>query len=294
MTAFTKMASAFAVLAALAPSIAHADDARIEDARKKAAALYPLCTKKASEADLKGAKGSHNAAKQFLELGRYDKAIESWNDAYTFDCSRPSVFYNLSNAYERNGDKPMTIAVLEIAIARDPEADKATLQAKVDNLKATILAEPVAPQPTKPPQAPADWSKLPPPSQPVAPPDMERPFGPAPWITFSVGAAALVTGIPVLIIGRGKVSKAETECPNHKCPGNDTSGISLGNTGNTMTGVGAGLLGGGAAIAIGSLIWQFAGNAPRAVQKPAATGASFTIVPSVSPALTGAMATGRF
>ena len=280
------------------PTVAHADEApkkagsseaRIDEARKRAATLYPTCTKKPSDADLKGAKGSHTAAKEFLERGLYDKAVESWHDAYVFDCSRPSVFYNLSNAYERSGDKPMTVAILEIATLRDPDADKSTLQAKIENLKAAIAAEP--PDSGKVPagsDAKADAKKG---TKPLTPTEGRRPFGPAPWITLAVGGAALASGVPLLIVGRGKVSDAEKACPTHK--GCDQKTQDLGNGGNTLTGVGIGLTAGGGALAIGSLIWQLAGNGVKQ-SSTVPTGTAVTVTPSVSPGLTGAFVTGRF
>lgn len=280
-----------------APRAAGADEqVLIDAARHKAATLYPECTKKPTDADLKGAKGSHNAAKQFLERGQYDKAIQSWNDAYGFDCSRPSVFYNLANAYERAGDRPMTIAVLELAIQRDPDADKPTLTAKTENLKKALANEPKgAPEGPKAdgkgagagPTTGGDAAK-PGDHGGRGPRRMERPFGPAPWITFAVGGAALVASVPVLIVGRGKVSDAEKVCPTHK--GCDNATRDLGNSGNTLTGVGIGLAAGGGAIAIGSLVWQLAGNRPR----PVPERAGLHVVPIVGASVGGAAVGGSF
>ncbi len=284
------------------PALARADEAdaraRIDEARKKAAELYPPCNKKPTDADLKGAKGSHTAAKQFLERGQYDKAIQAWNDAYGFDCSRPSVFANLSNAYERLGDKAMTIAVIEIALDRDPEADKATLTTKVENLRATLASEPKAGAESHGASGKPEGGPEAPKGGPVAAPDKpgpvkhERPFGVAPWVTLGVGGAALVAGIPLLIVGRGKVADAEKVCPTHKLCDNATR--DLGNTGNTFTGVGIGLLAGGGAIAIGSLVWQLAGNRERPVRDASSRGLYLTFDPVVSPSLSGAWVTGRF
>lgn len=261
-------------------------DPRLDDARAKAQTLYPACSRTPTDADLKGAKGSHEAAKQYLERGVYDKAIQSWNEAYGFDCSRPSVFQNLSTAYEKKGDKAMTIAVLELLIARDATVDKATTEAKIENLKKALADEPIAPP------VPVDKPKAD--SGPVTPIDpnanthLERPFGPAPWIVVGVGGAILVAGIPTLIVGRGKVSDAEKDCPTHKhCNANAQS---EGNTGNVLTGVGAGLIGGGAAIAIGSIIWQFAGNGEKRVPNKEA----WHFTPAVGPGFSGATLQRRF
>ncbi len=304
----TVLLACVSLSAALAsPTIAHADtatqksgdavasssaraEARIDEARAKAATLYPTCNKKPSDADLKGAKGSHTAAKEFLERGAYDKAIESWHDAYGFDCSRPSVFYNLGNAYERSGDKAMTVAVLELAVQRDPDADKSTLQAKIENLRAAIASE--HPSPSKGlndhplgPGPKADDNK------PTKPTEGHRPFGPVPWITFGIGGATLVAGVSLLIVGHGNVSDAEKACPTHK--GCDQKTQDLGNGGNTLTGAGIGLVAGGGALTIGSLVWQLAANGMKPSAAPSA-GPAVTVTPSVSPRLAGAVISGRF
>ena len=265
---------------------AHKVDPRLEAARQKTKETYPFCSRQPTDSDLKGAKGSHEAAKQYLERGVYDKAIQSWNEAYGFDCSRPSVFQNLSTAYEKKGDRAMTIALLEVLIERDPTVDKPTTQAKIDNLVKALSDEPmptVAPDLTKvtaPPEKPRD---------PNADTHLERPFGPAPWITLGLGSAVMLSGIPVLVIGRGKVADAEKACPSHKNCSSDSQ--STGNTGNVLTAVGASMIAGGGAIAIGSLVWQLAGNGEKRVPN---TASRWHVTPSVGLGFTGATVDGRF
>src|SRR4029078_504190 len=88
---------------------------------------YPECPKdkKATAADVEGAKGAHKAATQFYDRGDYDRAIQYWRAAYSFDCTAHALLINTANAYEKKGNKPAAIATLEPFLARDPRSAEA-------------------------------------------------------------------------------------------------------------------------------------------------------------------------
>jgi hypothetical protein len=252
---------------------------------------FPPCGKEASPADVEGAAGSHRAAKAYYERGEYDKAVQLWRDAYSFDCSKPAVFLNMGNAYEKKGDKAAAVAMFETYLARAPKdsPDVGTISAKVQNLKASLASEPAAPvAPTATPTpiaAPTSTGR-----DTVPPPPGERPYGIAPWIVAGVGLAGAGAGVVLIIIGEGKVSESEEECPDRKnCP---TKVADKGNSGRNLSTAGAIVTAvGGAAIA-GGLIWQLGFNHPRATTAAAQRGVR--VAPVVSPAHQGVLVTGRF
>src|SRR5262245_37013216 len=125
-----------------------------------APAPYPECDHKPTQADLDGAKGAHRAASQFYDRGDYDKAIRYWLDAYAFDCTAHGVLQNIGNAYEKKGDKQAAIMTFETYLKRsgpDP-----TTEAKVKNLKASLLAPPPSASASAGPPASASVSAPPP------------------------------------------------------------------------------------------------------------------------------------
>lgn len=262
---------------------------------------FPPCTKEPSAADVEGAAGSHRAAKAYYERGEYDKAVQLWRDAYSFDCSKPAVFLNMGNAYEKKGDKAAAVAMFETYLARAPKdaPDTGTISAKVANLKAALANEP-APAATAPtaPTAPA-----PAPTQPdVLPPAPgERPYGVVPWIVAGAGVAAVGAGVVVAIIGQGKVSQAEEDCGGSrgKCKGQPGDGkeqiqkyIDDGNSGRTLTTTGIIVAGVGGAALAGGLIWQFAFNKPQPTAASLERGVR--LAPLVSPQHQGLVFSGRF
>lgn len=294
---------------ALATQVAEAqpaepmDDLRIIGARDTARTRYPTCTNTTpSAADVNSAKAAHTTAKTAFDGGNFKVAVTQWTIAYGFDCNRPAVFKNLALAYEGDRDLLMAIAVTEIYLARTPGEDPAPFNAQIARWRKTLGIAP-APTGVRTPPKPDEPLKTEPDPMPRlggAPPDVEtsRPFGPGPWIVFSLGAATAIGGAVVLALGRVDVADAEEQCGGHtNCTADQ---IELGNGGNTLTGVGAGLLGGGVAIAVGGLIWQFVGNKAVAVRAGNETKAggflspSVTFDPSFGPGWAGGTLRGTF
>jgi hypothetical protein len=255
---------------------------------------FPPCSKEPSAADVEGAAGSHRAAKAYYERGEYDKAVQLWRDAYSFDCSKPAVFLNMANAYEKKGDKAAAVAMLETYLSRVPKdsPDVGTINAKVQNLKASLKSDPVVPvtptATTAPTTGPAPTSTGP---DTLPPPPGARPYGVAPWVVTGVGVAALGAGVVVAIIGNGKVSDAEEKCPNrNKC--RDPTVADDGNTGRSMVTAGIIVAGVGAAAVTGGLIWQLGFNDPAPAAAHLRRGVR--VAPLLSPAQQGVLVTGRF
>jgi hypothetical protein len=262
---------------------------------------YPTCTKKPTAADIQGAKGAHSAAVRFYERGDYDRAIQYWRDAYTFDCTAHGVLINIANAYEKKGDKQAAIVTLETYLARggaDP-----TLEERVANLRKSLKPSAASPA------APASSSAAPTAAQPAPtaapaatgtpdapPPAVEGKRSITPWFVVGGGAVAAIAGAILLPVGSGAVSSAESQCPDRQHlaglpqtgPANCPSDVaSKGNSGRTEVTAGAVLLGVGGAAIVGGLVWQFAFNKP----KPA-TG--FVVQPALGPGQAGLGVAGAF
>ena len=260
--------AAFAATTLLVTTASAVEPKPLVDARAKARGDFPACASKGP--NIEGARGAHKAAKEFFESGAYQRAIRSWGDAYEFDCTKPEVFRNISNAYEKLADKPSALALLELYLEREPNPDP-NARTKAQNLLREIEAEEEARLKAAPPatsSGPAPSSSTAP---PVAPPpgsydgpEEERPFGVAPWIVMGAGVALAGGGIPLIIIGQGDIDGAAEVCPDRdQC--DNVAARDQGNQGLTLRGVGIALTATGGAAMIGGLIWQLAGNQPRPV-----------------------------
>jgi hypothetical protein len=280
-----------AVAVASAPLLAGATEAWAD-----APPAFPPCTKEPSAADVEGAAGSHRAAKAYYERGEYDKAVQLWRDAYSFDCSKPAVFLNMGNAYEKKGDKAAAVAMFETYLARAPKdsPDVGTISAKVQNLKASLPSEPAAVAPAATTTAPVGPAATVTQPDTLPPPPGERPYGVVPWIVAGAGVAAVGAGVVVAVIGIGKVADAEDLCPlvdgKPKCPSSDIA--EDGNSGRTLRTTGFVIAGVGAAAIAGGLVWQFAFNKPQV--SAAQPGRGVRVAPVVSAQHQGLQLSGRF
>jgi hypothetical protein len=249
---------------------------------------FPECAKKPTPADIEGAKGAHNAAKQFYDRAEYEKAIRYWYDAYGFDCTANAVLINIANAYERLGDRAATVQTLETYLKRtgpDP-----TLEQKIKNLKAAMMA----PAPTATATATvAPTATAVPTTVPTAPPpvtDGPRPYGITPWIVVGGGGALAIVGAILVPVGLGAISDAEAKCPSRMNCSQDVT--DQGNAGRTQATAGSALLGVGVAAAAGGLVWQLVFNKPKPAQTPAKQGV--WVSPVAGPGQTGVTLGGTF
>ncbi len=231
---------------------------------------YEPCKKVPAQADLDAARGLHQAAKQYVAKALYERAIQSWFDAVTFDCTKPDVFINIGNAYERLGETGKAIVAYQTYIERKGAAANPDILEKVQNLKlmleknerdahaATLPTNRNGNPPTGPDPGPAQD-------------DSGNPNGAAiPWpliVTGTGGALALIGAI-FLGVGSSKVAEAEVLCPDRKCAigGAESTGaedqakrdaLETGQQGVTFERGGGFFIGLGLATAGGGLAWHF-------------------------------------
>ena len=243
---------------------------------------YPPCSAVPSPADVEAAKGAHKLAEQFYAKGKYDRAVGSWTDAYSFDCRAHRLLINIGNAYEKVGQTAKAIKAFETYIARMGDKAERTIVAKVENLKQSLR---VVPQPPPPPPPPPNGNE-----------GADGGPGVAPWLVVGSGGALVVVGAVVLGIGGGKVSDAELRCPDRKCPPDDPQAAQVqddGNTGRSMQGVGGTLVGIGAAAIAGGVVWYLL-SAPPPADAEATPASGARLQPWVGPNGGGLGLTGTF
>ena len=263
------------------------------------------CNRTATPEEVEGARGAHQAARQFYDQADYQRSIQYWRDVFKFDCNAIGTLINLANAYEKLGDRQNAIFALEAYIKRmklaDPTAVVSKFETKVQNLKqlqqdqadaaasAAASASAAAPRPSA--------MTPPPPPSATTPPIMVKPYGAAPGVTIGLGAAVMVVGGILIPVGLGKIDEAGcTAKPNDAnsfvCPSPDAE--ALAQSGQTLVPAGKVALGVGAAAFVGGLIWEFVANKPQptAADKPA-TG-RIRVSPTFGPGTSGAMIHGTF
>lgn len=260
------------------------------------------CNRTATPEEVEGARGAHQAAKQFYDRAEYERAIQYWRDVFKFDCNAIGTLINLANAYEKLGDRQNAIFALEAYISRskklDPEADVTKYETKVQNLKqlqaqAAAAASASSSAATPPPSA----TTPPPPPSATTPPIMVKPYGAGPWATVGVGAAVMVVGGILIPVGLNKIDGAKCTAtsgdPNKfNCPSQEAADAA--NMGKTLVPAGKVALGVGAAAVVGGLIWEFVANQPQPMQTDKPVTGRIRLSPTISPGMTGATVHGTF
>ena len=280
---------ALTLLLASAPSVAAAQTSP-----------YQPCTKTPAQADLDAARGLHQAAKQYLAKALYDRAIQSWLDAATFDCTKPEVFINIGNAYERLGDTEKAIVAYKTYIDRKGAAADPDTVEKVKNLSAMLVKN------KRDAEAAAEVARANGNGDGgsgsgsgsgkdgsdgggTALPSTDGP-GIWPWVVTGTGGALALTGAVLLGVGGSKISSAEALCPSRDCgaapPSTPIADLQAaqqdGNTGLMLQRSGGALLGVGLATAGGGLLWHFLTQPDKAASptSPETTG-GWHVVPQV-------------
>ncbi len=261
-----------------------------EDPVAQVKARYPACTKKATDDDVTAAAGAHRAAMEAFDRFQYAQAVRLWTDAYTFDCTRPKVFINIGQAYERDGDKAGALAVYELLLERAPADAPADLTQKVEALREAVKRE--AEERKRKADAEAKKAAESQAKRGPAEPDEEAspPLGIVPWIGVGVGGAAAIAGGVLLGVGLTQASSAADECADPAartgCP---QTAVDDGEAGETMSMVGQGLLYAGGGILVASLVVQLVVNQPPSTEPAAAT-----VTPLAGPGFGGVAFSGRF
>jgi len=261
-------------------SVALADDS----------APFPECTRAPSPDDVEAAKQSHIIATSRFNLQDWDKAIEFWRQAYSFDCTAHAILVNIANSYEKKGDKKNAILMLETYLVRAPGApDMVKVNERVLDMKKSL-----EPAPTATAVVTATATAAPTATATVAPPTGPRPFGSIPLVVAGVGGALAIAGAIMIPVGLGPYNEALEKCPPAptQC---DPALANPGNTGRVTWNLGGAFLGIGAAAAVGGLGWHFLFNKPAATSSATpAPKARVDVVPVVSPQFGGLLLNGKF
>jgi hypothetical protein len=229
------------------------------------------------------------AGKGSFDEADYPTALNYFKDAYRRDCTKHELLIIIARAHELKGQRPDAIRALETYLERVPNAQDAEVQRRrIANLKAQMAAaSPPAAVPTgAPAAAPAPAATSTGQTGPTGPASADtgtprepaRSHTAAPWIVVGAGGAALVAGAVIFVVGAGKVSDAEANCPTHKdCAADDEK---TGNSGRTLEAVGiiAGSV--GAAAVVGGLLWHF-------LERPGASKSAASVAPDVRPGYAG-------
>lgn len=246
---------------------------------------YPPCDKTPSADDVEAAKGMHKAAEQYYAKARYDRAISSWQDAYSFDCSAHRLLINIGNAYEKLGKTEKAIEAFEVYIARMGDAADRNIVDKVKNLREQLNSRDVA-----------DPSPVPDPTPNPTPTPVPDPIdtsdegpGPGPWILVGAGVAGAIVGGVLLGVGVGKENEALDQCPERRCA--DPELKELGNEGLTLQVAGGTVLAVSLVAVAGGVVWYLVGASSTS---SALDDLPVRIDVAAGPELTGLTLTGSF
>ena len=84
----------------------------------------------ASSASAQAAKQHFMAGQSYYQQGRYEKAIEEFEEAYRLD-PKPLLLYNIAQSHEKLGNLKEAVEYLEKFLKEDPDTDqKKSLQDK--------------------------------------------------------------------------------------------------------------------------------------------------------------------
>jgi tetratricopeptide (TPR) repeat protein len=239
---------------------------------------YPECTRDPTEGDVGAAKGAFQAGQASFNEADYDRAIFYWEDAFRRDCTANALLMNLARAYELQGNKPQAVIALETFLARQPDSsqrdqitrriDVLNNQIEQDKQHAQVQPNPQTttqanPQTTQPTQTP--------------PPDQGGTTEPEPTSSGSRSIVPLVVaggGVVIGVVGavlyfpaKSDIDRLRGLCettPDGKTLCSDQpggpSGAQLaqeGNSARSKATLGSILGIGGAAIAVGGVVWYF-------------------------------------
>lgn len=256
------------------------------------------CNRTATPEEVEGARGAHQAAKQFYERAEYARAIQYWRDVFNFDCNAIGTLLNIANAYERLGDRQNAIFALEVYVKRVPEGtDVSKIQTRIQNLKdlqAQAAASASAAASANAPPPPSASTPPPPPSA-TTPPVMVKPYGTTPWAVVGVGATVTVVGAILFTTGWIKANPEEcTTTDDIKYVCTSKTAVEGAKVGQILVPAGKVALGVGGAAMVGGLIWEYLANQPVAQEPDKPMTGRVRLSPAVSPNMTGALIHGTF
>ncbi len=271
-------------------------------AQQPASYPAPCDASKVSKGDVDRAHTVYLSGKSFLDESNYDKAISYFNDAYSIDCSVHGILPIIATAYERKGDKAEAIHALEEYLKRVPNApDREHIERRIKNLGEQLAREAppppasAAPSATAAPAPSAGAGAAPPePSASAAAPepaptaaaapsvDGPKPNRLMPVLAMSVGGAAVLTGVALLIAGAADVGSASSACPGRQNCAPDIA--NKGNDGRNLETASLFPIIPGAALLVGGIVWYVLQKPPQA---PEARSGHLFVSPVVSPGYAG-------
>lgn len=272
----------FALLVATATTLpAYAQPSQLPTPQSMASD-FPVCTKKASDADQEIAKQKFIAARQDYEEANYDSAIRRFKGTYELDCSKPELLLIISSAFEKKGDKPSALAALEVYTQRAPKdaPDMPTTLTKIENMKKQLAATP-------PP------TKEPPPSAPPKEKEEEQEHTIWPWLVVAAGGAGIAGGIVAIAIAPDlplDCDQDKTSCTRRPDESDSDYEERQSQAGKHVWQPiwGGVAIGAGALLVVGGLVWHFLEpTGPK-------TSSRRQLAPSVAPGFAGLSYGGTF
>ena len=250
---------------------------------------YPAACTSVPQSESERAHTIYQAGKVQYDDKNYDAAIAQFREAYKRDCSKHDLLIIISRAYELNGNRPEALRALEMYVERVPNSpDIATHKIGIENLKRQIAA---APPPAATATAPAATST-------AAPPTEMREHTALPWVVTGVGLATVAVGIVVIITTPSlppgcdadrktcSLLTGETVTSSSLADRESTAGKS-----KSQPTIGGVIVGAGAAVAIGGLLWHFL-EPTGPVEKTGKIKPQ--LVPAVAPGYAGMSLGGSF
>jgi hypothetical protein len=102
--------------------------------------VVPLLVTLAATGAEAGAREHFQAGQSYYSQGRYEKAIDEFEEAYRLD-PKPLLLQNIAQSWEKLGDLPKAVEYFERYLKEDPEADdRQSLEDKIGVLKERINA----------------------------------------------------------------------------------------------------------------------------------------------------------
>lgn len=224
------------------------------------------CNVKPTKAHTKQAKADYEEGKKLHDAG-VKGAVEKFHHAYLTDCTKHELLVLLSFAYQGEGKLKEAILADELYIQKRgaslSEEDRAVIENRLHDLRGILEEQEakeralIAAQKKEREKPPAPV--LPPPRAPE-----ERPHSKLPWIPIGVGAAAIVTGVVLVVAAE---STFPNTCARHggwaglwgkeecQVDASDTTTIRDANFSKGMWNGGVASIVGGGALAIGGAVW---------------------------------------
>lgn len=264
---------------------------------------FTECNAKPRGADTAKARKHYLAGKEQLDAGRSKEAVESFRAAYMADCTKHDLLILLSFAYQADAQLREAVEADELYLEKKgkalPASDRQEIQARVDDLRARVRAM-EEDEARKLELAKAEEQKKQKVVVVTSPPrESESPYTVTPWVVTGVGAAAVLAGAAMFVVGT-------TQFDNERCRGDALTGqmgCEVGENGQPFASKGTQamyydwknwggfvVMGAGAAVAAGGLVWHFLEGSKSSSDSKTAV----RVTPSLGPQHAGLGVGGAF